>query len=57
MVTDGLTFQEQSWIPNTPKGTQVVFIPTARADNCLVPTIMEEHKLYFNPHIISLMFA
>ena len=57
MVTRGITFQEQSWIPDTPEGSQAVFIPTARADNCLVPTIIEEHKLYFNQHIISLMIT
>ena len=32
-VTNGITFQEQSWVPNTPEGGQMVFIPTARADN------------------------
>ena len=53
MVTDRLTFQRQSWIPNA----QMVFIPTARADNHPVPAIIEEHKLYFNLHIISLMFT
>ena len=57
MVNDGLTFQEQSWIPNAPKGTQVVFIPAAGVDNHPVPAIIEEHKLYFNLHIISLMFT
>ena len=57
MVNDRLTFQEQSWIPNPPKGTQAVFIPAAGADNCPVPTIIEEHKFYFNLHIISLMFT
>ena len=57
MVTNGITFQEQSWIPDTPEGGQTVFIPTARADNCLIPTIIEEHKLYINLHIIALMFT
>ena len=52
----GSPFQEQSRIPDAPEGSQAVFIPTARADNCPVPAIIEEHKLYFNPHIISLMF-
>ena len=56
MVNNRATYQRQSWIPDAPAGNQEVFIPTARADNCLVPTIIEEHKLYFNPHIISLMF-
>ena len=27
METNGITFQEQSWIPNAPKGGQMVFIP------------------------------
>ena len=40
----------------TPTGIQVVFIPATSNENHLVPTIIEEHKLYFNPHIISLMF-
>ena len=40
-----------------PTGKQVVFIPAARADNCPVPAIIEEHKIYFNLHIISLLFA
>ena len=56
MVTNGTTYQRQSWIPNAPEASQVVFMPTARADNCLVPAIIEEHKFYFNPYIISLMF-
>ena len=56
-VNHRITFQQQSWVPDTPKGSQVVFIPAARADNCLVPTIIEEHNLYFNPCIISLMFT
>ena len=56
MVNSKTTYQRQSWIPDTPTGEQAVFIPTARADNCLVPTIIEEHKLYFNQCIISLMF-
>ena len=57
MVTNGITFQEQSWVPSTPEGGQMVFLPTARAGNHLVPTIIEEYKLYFNLHIISLMFT
>ena len=56
MVTNRITYQRQSWIPDAPKGGQVVFIPAARADSCLVPTIIEEHKLYYNPCIISPMF-
>ena len=50
------TYQRQSWIPDAPTGKQAVFVPAARADNHLVPTIIEERKLYFNPCIISLMF-
>ena len=57
MVNNGLTYQEQSWVPDARKGTQLVFIPAARADNCKVTTIIEEHKLFFNLHIIALMFT
>ena len=56
MVNDGLTFQEQSWVANACEVTQLVLIPAARADNCKVTAIIEEHKLFFNPHIIALMF-
>ena len=56
MVNDRLTFQEQSWVPDTPEGAQLVFIPASRADNRVVTTIIEEHKLFFNPLIIALMF-
>ena len=31
--------------------------PTARADNCKVATIIEEYKLFFNPHIVALVFT
>ena len=54
MVNDRLTFQEQSWIPNAPEDTQLVFIP-ARVDNCAVTAIIEEHKLFFNLCIVALM--
>ena len=57
IANDGLTYQEQSWVPNAPKATQLVFIPTTRVDNCKVTAIIEEHKLFFNPHIIALMFT
>ena len=57
MVTSRATYQRQSWIPNAPAGNQVVFISAARADNHPVSAIIEEHKLYFNLHIISLMFT
>ena len=56
MVNNMATYQRQSWIPDTPTGEQAVFIPTGSNDNHLLPAIIEEHKLYFNPHIISLMF-
>ena len=56
MVNNGLTYQEQSWVPDACKGAQLVFIPTARADNHKVTAIIEEHKLFFNLHIIALMF-
>ena len=56
MVNDRLTYQEQSWVPDAPKGTQLVFLPAARVDNHEVTAIIEEQKLFFNPHIIALMF-
>ena len=43
------TYQRQSWIPDTPTVQQVVSIPAATADNHPVPTIIQEHKLYFKP--------
>ena len=57
MVNDGLAYQEQSWVSNAPKGAQLVFIPTARADNHEVTTIIEKYKYFFNLHIIALMFT
>ena len=57
MVNTTATYQRQSWIPEAPTGEQALFIPTASNDNCLVPAIIEEHKLYFNLYIISLMFT
>ena len=56
MVNNRATYQRQSWIPETPAGEQVLFIPAASDENCPVPAIIEEHKLYFNPCIISHMF-
>ena len=44
-------------MPEAPAGEQALFIPTASDDNCPVPVIIEEHKLCFNLHIISLMFT
>ena len=55
MVNDRLTYQEQSWVADSPEGAQLVFIPTARVDNHKVTTIIEEHNLFFNLHIITLM--
>ena len=57
MVNDRRTYQEQSWIPNAPKGTQLVFIPAVRVDNHEVIAITEEYKILFNLHIIALMFT
>ena len=57
MVNNRTTYQRQSWIPEAPAGEQPVFIPTASDDNHPVPAIIEEHKLYFKLHIISLMFT
>ena len=56
MVNERHTYQEQSWVPDAPKGAQLVFIPAARADNYEAIAIIEEHKLFFNPCIIALMF-
>ena len=57
MVNNRATYQSQSWIPNAPAGEQALFIPTSSNNNHPVPTIIEEHKLYFNPCIIALMFV
>ena len=57
MVNNGLTFQEQSWVPEAGKGTQLVLIPAARVHNQEVTAITEEHKLFFNPCIIALVFT
>ena len=57
MVNNGPTFQEQSWVPDACEGAQQVLIPAARADNHEVTTIIEEHKLFFDPHIIAVMFT
>ena len=57
IVNNGLTFQEQPWVPNAHDSTQLVLIPTARADNWKVTTIIKENKLFFNLHIIALMFT
>ena len=56
MVNNKATYQRQSWIPDTPTGEQAVFIPTISNENHLVAAIIEEHKLYFNLCIVSLMF-
>ena len=56
MVNNRATYQRQSCIPKHQMGKQALFIPTASDDNHLVPAIIEEHKLYFNLCIISLMF-
>ena len=57
MVNDGLTYQEQSWVPDAREGTQLVFIHAARVDNHEVTAIIEEYKLFYNPCIIVLMFT
>ena len=56
-VNNGLTFQEQSWVPNTCKGAQLVIIHTERVGNHEVTAIIEEHKLFFNPCVIVLKFT
>ena len=57
MVNNRLIFQEQSWVPEAGEGTQLVLIPATRADNQEVTAIIEEHKLFFTPCIIALMFT
>ena len=57
MVNNGLTFQEQTWVPDAPKGAQLALIPAARADNQEVTAIIEELKLFFNPCILAHMFT
>ena len=57
MVNNRATYKRQSWIPEAPTGEQALFIPAGSDDNCPVPAIIEEHKLYFNTHVISLMFT
>ena len=54
MVNNRVTYQRQSWIPDAPAGEQEVYISAASDENHLVPAIIEQHKLYFNLHIISL---
>ena len=56
MVNNKVTYQRQSWIPDAPVGMHAAFAPTTSDENHPVSTIIEEHKLYFNLHIISLMF-
>ena len=56
VVNNKVTYHRQSWIPKAP-GMQAVFIPTTSDENCPVPAIIKEHKLYFHLHIISLMFT
>ena len=57
MVNNRITYQRQSWVHDAPTGMQVEFIRATSNKSCPVPAIIEEHKLYFNPCIISLMFA
>ena len=57
MVNNRATYQRYSWIPEAPAGEQMLFIPTASDNNHLVPTIAEEHKLYFNLCINSFVFT
>ena len=57
MVNNGLTFQEQSWVPSAQKGAVLVMVPAARADNQAETAIIEEHKLFFNLCVIALMLA
>ena len=57
MVNNRATYHRQSWIPDTPACKRAVLIPNEKAGNHPVPTIIDEHELYFNPSIISLMFT
>ena len=57
MVNNRATNQRQSWISDAPTGEQALFIPAASNENHPAPAIIEEHNLYFNPHLISLMFT
>ena len=57
MVNNRAIYQGQLWIPDAPTGEQAVFIPAASNENHPVHAIIEEHKLYLSPHIISLMFT
>ena len=56
MVNSRATYQTQSWIPEAPAHEQLLFIPSPSNDNHPLPTLIEEHKLYFNLDIIGLMF-
>ena len=55
-LNNKITYQRQSYLHGTPTGMQVVLIPISNDINHPVPAIVEEHKLYFNPPNISLMF-
>ena len=46
MVNTKATYQSQSYISDTPPQMQAVYIPTSDDEDCLVPIIVEEHKLY-----------
>ena len=57
MVNNRATYQQQSYSQATRERMQAVFIPVTYDKNHPVPDIVEEHRVYFNPHIISLMFT
>ena len=57
MLNNRDTYQQQSYMQAAPKGMQLIFIPVTYDKSCLVPNIVKEHKLYFNPCVISIMFT
>ena len=56
-VNNQISYQRQSYLQGAPTGMQAVFIPTSNNVDHLVPAIVEEHKLFINPHVIALMFT
>ena len=57
MVNNRANYQRQSYMSDAPIGMQAVFILASDDEDHPVPAINEEHKLYFNLHLISLMFT
>ena len=57
MVNIRDTYQQQLYMQTTPEGMQAIFIPVTYDESHPVPNIVKEHKLYFNPCVISIMFT